>query len=276
MSVTVRTRTRLFGDVTVTTKVLDDQNKDITGTTVNAGTIVHDQATVTRTAGTPAGVPDPTGSVTFKLYSGTGCSGTVLATDANEPLGASGVATSATFTTPTTAGSFSYLAHYNGDANYPAKDAGCEPFQTTRPSVGALTIGFWKTHAPASCKQGNGNQSDDLTPNLGLPTGITLGTYHLTDPCKAVQLLSKNNVNGVAEPGDPIFNMVAQLVGVYLNLNNGASTCAALNTALASAQTLLTAVHFDGVTHDTLTAAQTTLANSLNGTFDSFNNGNLC
>jgi hypothetical protein len=268
--------TKLFGDVTVTTKVLDDQNNDITGTTVNAGTVVHDQATVTRTAGTPAGVPNPTGSVTFKLYSGTGCSGTVLATDPNEPLGAGGVATSATFTTPTTAGSFSYLAHYNGDANYPAKDAGCEPFQTTHSNVGALTIGFWKTHAPASCKQGNGNQSDNLTPNLGLPTGITLGTYHLTDPCKAVQLLSKNNIDGVAEPGDPIFNMVAQLVGVYLNLNNGSGTCAALNTALASAQSLLTAINFNGVTYTMpLTAAQISTANSLNTTFDAYNNGTL-
>jgi hypothetical protein len=45
--------------------------------------------------------------------------------------------------------------------------------------------------------------------------------------------------------------------------------------ALASAQQLLTDVHFNGVTHDTLTVAQASLANSLNNTFDSFNNNTL-
>jgi hypothetical protein len=96
---------------------------------VEAGTTVHDEATVARTAGTPAGVPDPTGSVTFTLYDNGTCNGNVLQTDANKPL-SSGTATSATFTTPSTAGSFSYSARYNGDANYPAATGPCEPFQT--------------------------------------------------------------------------------------------------------------------------------------------------
>ena len=84
---------------------------------------MHDEATVAKTAGTPAGVPAPTGTVTFTLYDNGTCNGNVLATDANKPLNGSGVATSATFTTPATGGTFSYLAHYNGDANYPAHDA---------------------------------------------------------------------------------------------------------------------------------------------------------
>jgi hypothetical protein len=77
--------------------------------------------------------------VTFTLYNNGTCNGTVLATDTNEPLNASGVATSATFTTPNAAGSFSYLAHYNGDANYPAGNAGCEPFNTSAPPQGQIT-----------------------------------------------------------------------------------------------------------------------------------------
>ena len=97
-------------------------------TTVAAGTVVHDEATVTRTAATPAAVPNPTGTVTFTLYATARCIGTVVATDPNKPLDASGLATSATFTTPAAGGSFSYLAHYNGDANYPGRDAACEPF----------------------------------------------------------------------------------------------------------------------------------------------------
>lgn len=143
------------------------------------------------------------------------------------------------------------------------------------PTASPLTIGFWKTHAPASCKQGNGNQADALTPNIG--NGIELGAnYTETSACKLVQLLSKNNTAGVSQPGDPIFNMVAQLVGVELNINNGTSgTCDGIAAAITSAQNLLTAVHFNGLTHDALTATQASLASSLNTTFDSYNNGTL-
>src|SRR5262249_51843303 len=141
---------------------------DITGKTVPAGTVVHDQANVAKAAGTPAEVPDPTGTVTFTLFSGKECSGTELANDPNEPL-ASGVATSTTFTTPSSAGSFSYLAHYNGDENYPAKDAECEPFQTESPFAPALTPGFWKNHEAATTA---------LLP-------ITLGAYNVNTFPKA-------------------------------------------------------------------------------------------
>jgi hypothetical protein len=128
-----------WGDVTNVTHVRDAANNDITNTTVNAGTVVHDEATVAKTAGTPAGVPAPTGSVTFTLYDNGTCNGNVLATDANKALNASGTATSATFTTPAaTAGTFSYRAHYNGDANYPAKDAACEPFSTKTAPTGLI------------------------------------------------------------------------------------------------------------------------------------------
>src|SRR5262249_22599490 len=103
------------------------------------GTVVHDEATVTKTAATPAAVPAPTGTVDFTLYNGGSCNGTVAATDPAKPLNAGGVATSATFTTPAGGGSFSYLAHYNGDANYPARNAGCEPFQVQAPPTGLIT-----------------------------------------------------------------------------------------------------------------------------------------
>ena len=63
-------------------------------------------------------MPNPTGTVTFTLFNGGTCNGAVLATDANKPLDGAG-ATSATFTTPRR-WVVLYLAHYNGDANYPA------------------------------------------------------------------------------------------------------------------------------------------------------------
>jgi len=119
----------------VSTRVLDAANNDVTGsTTITAGTVVHDEATVTKTAATPAAVPAPTGTVTFALFNGTGCSGVPASTDPNEPLNAAGVATSVTFTTPGAGGQFSYTAHYNGDANYPQADGPCEQF-TVKPDA---------------------------------------------------------------------------------------------------------------------------------------------
>jgi hypothetical protein len=118
--------TKLWADDTVATHVRDAANADITGQTVTGGTVVHDEATVAKAAGTPAAVPDPTGTVDFTLFDNGSCNGNVLATDPGKPLVA-GTASSATFTTPAN-GSFSYLAHYNGDANYPAHDGPCEPF----------------------------------------------------------------------------------------------------------------------------------------------------
>jgi hypothetical protein len=120
--------TKLWADDTIVTHVRDAANNDVTNTTVTSGTIVHDEATVAKAAGTPAAAPDPTGTVTFTLFQSSDCTGTVLGTDANRPL-AGGTATSSNFTTPDAGGLFSYRAHYNGDPNYPAHDAACEPFQ---------------------------------------------------------------------------------------------------------------------------------------------------
>jgi RTX calcium-binding nonapeptide repeat (4 copies) len=119
---------KAWADDVVTTHVRDAANNDITNGTVPAGTVVHDEAAVSKAAGTPATVPDPTGTVDFTLYDNGTCNGNVLATDPGKPL-SGGTATSATFTTPAAGGTFSYLAHYNGDANYPAHPGPCESFE---------------------------------------------------------------------------------------------------------------------------------------------------
>src|SRR4029078_4894079 len=74
-----------WSDDTVVTHVRDAQNNDITNTTVNAGSVVHDEATVAKAAGTPASVPAPTGTVTFTLYDNGTCNRTRVATAANKP-----------------------------------------------------------------------------------------------------------------------------------------------------------------------------------------------
>ena len=57
-----------WADSTIVTNVRNAAGTDVTGTTVAAGTVVHDEATVAKAADTPAAVPAPTGTVTFTLY----------------------------------------------------------------------------------------------------------------------------------------------------------------------------------------------------------------
>ena len=57
---------------------------------------------------------------------------------------------------------------------------------------------------------------------------------------------------------DPGFNLAAQLLAADLNVKAGALTCPSAISAINSAQALLATVHFDGITHDKLSAAQTT------------------
>ena len=113
-------------DSTVATEVHNPAHTDITNSSVTEGTLVHDQATV---SGTVAG-GTPTGTVDFTLYPGLECIGTPISAENNVVLNGSGVAES----TPTAPadGTYSYLAHYDGDANYNEATAACEPFTITQ------------------------------------------------------------------------------------------------------------------------------------------------
>ena len=84
-------------------------------TAATVGSSIADQATV-------SGGFNPTGTVTFKLYSNPNATGTPLFTDANEPL-VNGVATSKGYTT-TAAGTDYWVATYNGDSNNIAVTSG--------------------------------------------------------------------------------------------------------------------------------------------------------
>ena len=158
------------------------------------------------------------------------------------------------------------------------------------PSGSTRTIGYWKNWS--SCAQSNGGQYDKAIKN-GTPQG-TLDYYlagngitsiypiglitTLTCP-QAVNLLAKTTINGKKGSGDPIYNMVAQLLGAKLNIASSAGSCQALNDALPQAQTLLSDLLFDGIktyaTKNALTPAQTTLANTLAGIFGKYNEGTL-
>jgi hypothetical protein len=158
---------------------------------------------------------------------------------------------------------------------------------TSPPGGRALTIGFWKNWA--SCAKSNGNQKPVLDQTLlaaavaGKP--ITIGTLVL-DPgvlgaktaCQdAVNLLAKKTLGGKNMASDPLFNMAAQLLAADLNVAAGSGVCPSAVSAINSAQALLVNYHFDGNTYSPkLTSADVTLANSLAGILDKYNNNLLC
>jgi hypothetical protein len=243
--------TKLWADLTVTTSVRDASNTDVTGsTTIAPGTVVHDVATVTRTASTPAAVPNPTGTVTFTLFNGLTCNGSVVSTDPNEPLNASGVATSVTFTTPAGGGPFSYLAHYNGDANYPQKDAGaCEPFTVTAQVFGpALTPGFWKNHQAATTA---------LLPQ-------TLGNYKVDTFAKASAIFDAMKCSA------PIDCLAGHELAAKLDLAGGSNP--SITPVIMQADALLVAVNYNGPGNNTANAAQRAQALVLEQLIDAYTN----
>ena len=88
-------------------------------TTAVAGTVVHDKVFVARTAGTPASVPNPTGSVVFHRYATIDCTGTAMNQTVALTAGNPSTADSDEFAVTA---DMSYQAEYLGDANYPAAD----------------------------------------------------------------------------------------------------------------------------------------------------------
>src|SRR5262249_39730876 len=178
------------------------------------------------------------------------CNGSVVSTDPNEPLNASGVATSTTFTTPAASGSFSYLAHYNGDANYPARDAAaCEPFTTSNPFGPALTPGFWKNHQAATTA---------LLPQ-------SLGNYVVNTFQKAVAVFNAMKCS------TPIDCLAGHELAAKLDVAGGSNPV--IDPVLAQADALLIAVNYNGPGNYTApTAAQKTLALQLEVIIDAYTN----
>jgi hypothetical protein len=175
----------------------------------------------------------------------------------------------------------------SGDNSTVCTDFSVQPGETksfaidNKPPPGGLarTIGFWKNWA--SCASSSGKQKPVLDQTLAAadPAAIVIGTLtlHAGDCAKAVRLLDKSTIDtGKKMASDPGFNLAAQFLAAKLNVVAGAGTCPAAVSAINDAQALLAAIHFNGITHDKLSAAQATQANALATTLDRYNNRALC
>jgi hypothetical protein len=132
------------------------------------------------------------------------------------------------------------------------------------PAAGCTrTIGYWKTHA------GFGPQADVVTPLLPLWLGTSGGakSIHVTTAALAVSLLDRS---GDASNG--INKLYAQLLAAKLNIANGASGSAVLQTITQA--DLFLASH--GATDwNALSSAQRQQVLAWMSTLDDYNNGRL-
>ena len=126
---------KTWADATARTDILNAAGAVVT--TVQAGTVVHDRVFVQRAAGTPASVPNPTGTVVFHRYTTGDCTGTP--TDQSVALTQGDPSTAVTGDFAPTA-NISYKADYLGDANYPARSGACEPLTVTPVPQPAIAI----------------------------------------------------------------------------------------------------------------------------------------
>jgi hypothetical protein len=188
---------------------------------------------------------DPTGSVTFSLFSGSAtCTGTpAMATVAVS--GGSGSSPTASAQSPTTgtltAGSYSYSANYSGDGNYSAASSGCVAF-----SVGKASTAVTASPNPSSTMYGNTVQL-----SAGSLPGDATGTV----------TFSSN--------GSPLCSM---------SVSNGGATCT--TSVLAAGSYPVTATYSGDVNYEgsstttsfTISQAATTLTATANPTSTTYGN----
>ena len=123
----------------------------------------------------------PRGVVSYTLYAGATCSGTVLA-QSSGPLSGGNVANSGS-SSALAAGLYSFQATYSGDTNYTLTNASCEPFTVAKaPSAIAAAV----EPAPGSQPLPLGSQATAGATITGVagftPTGtVTFNLYPVGD-----------------------------------------------------------------------------------------------
>jgi hypothetical protein len=278
-------------DATVATDIHDPNHNVVTS--VAAGTIVHDKATVTGSVGTPSG------TVTFAWFSNGACSGTPDATSGTFSL-TSGTADGTTFTqTPNTSGSFAFQATYNGDNTYNSKVGPCEPLTATKIDATVATDIHDANHSVVTSIGVGGTVHDKatVTGSVGTPSGTvtfawftngtctgtpsaTSGTFSLTSgTADGTTFTQTPSVSGSfafqsTYSGDNTYNSkVGPCEPLTVNKVNPGSFTTDIHDA---SHTIVTAVNVGSTVHDkaTLTANGSLPVPTGDVTFSWFKNGN--
>src|SRR2546426_952508 len=183
---------------TVATEIHDASHAVVTS--VPAGSTVHDKATVSGSFGTP------TGTVTFTFFTASSaCTGASVGSG-TVTLDASGVAHPSASQGPLSAGSYSFIAHYNGDLNYTATDSPCEPLTVEALTPTALTEIHDASHTPVVTVPAGTTVHDKATlaGAFGTPTGTVTFTFFIaSSACTGASVGSGTvtlDASGVAHP----------------------------------------------------------------------------
>ncbi len=226
---------------TVTSEVHNPSHTDITNTTVDEGTVVHDKAFV---GGSSAA---PTGTVDFLRFTNGSCTGSPADTQSGVSLNsATNPATAESNTFVSVAGAMSYMVHYNGDGVYSAANGLCEPLTVQTVARGCtLTQGYWKNHASA-----------------WPVTSLLLGTVNYTE----AQLLG---ILKTPVKGNGLVSLSHQLIAAKLNVANGAVD-PSISTTISNADTLIGSLVVPNVGSGFLSPSTTS---SLTNALDNFNSG---
>ena len=163
---------KTWADATARTDILNAQGTVILSAV--AGTVVRDKVFVARAAGTPAGVPDPTGTVVFHRFATINCLGASVDQSVALSVGNPSTAVSDAFAVTA---DMSYQAEYKGDVNYPARTGACEPLTVT--PVPAPAIAIVKNPKSQSLAVGGTATFTITVTNTG---NVVLTDVHVVDP----------------------------------------------------------------------------------------------
>lgn len=165
--------------INVATIVLDIHNaahNSIPPAAANIGDTIHASVAVTGSG------PTPTGKVDFTFYNtSTNCSSGATA-DSGNPfiLNGSGVVDPSSSQGPLNAGSYSFKAHYEGDANYSAADSACKSLMIAKIAPTSVTT----VVKPSTTVTAGTVVHDEVTVagTVGVPTGtVNFQRYKKTD-----------------------------------------------------------------------------------------------
>ncbi|MBI1741719.1 Ig-like domain repeat protein, partial [Candidatus Acetothermia bacterium] len=234
-------------DSSVTTDVHDSSHDVIT--TAPIGSSVHDKATVSGSG------PAPTGTVTFKLYSTTDCTGSF--TTQIVTLGSSGMAESSTTTVPNTG--LSYQVTYSGDANYNPATSTCEPLPAIKLDPTVTTEIHNASHAVITSALIGTSVHDKATVSGSGPaptSTVTFKLYSTTDCTGSFTTETVTLSSGMAESSaTTVPNTGLSYMATYngdANYNPATSACEPL-PAVKLPSTVVTTIHDSS--HNPITAA---------------------